>query len=505
MRTNFLLLLAGGLLITSFTPVAAPALPPLDITTLGAKGDGQTMNTTFIQQAIDSVATTGGGIVLIPPGRFVTGVIHLRSGVELHLADSAVLQGSTHRTDYGGERASALLIADGQHDISVTGKGIIDGRGRQVVQDVFRMLKEGTLQDPEWQHENPWHQRRPTEVNRPGIIDFKLCDGVKIIGVTLKDAAAWVQTYTECNHLTLENMRVESTAYWNNDGIDVVDCQDVRIAGCHVNASDDGICLKSSNAASRCDKVVVENCVVRSSASAIKFGTASRGGFRNVTIRNITVYDTYRSAIALESVDGGTLEDVDIQHITARNTGNAIFIRLGHRRPNVPPGIIRHITIRDVTVDVPADKPDRGYETEGPALRYPHNLFPSSITGLPGHPVEDVTLEHIRIVYHGKDDPAFGRYGGLDSLDQVPENEKDYPEFSMFGELPAWGFYVRHAKDIHFDHVNLRQEGTGASSRSGASFRPAVIFDDVQGFTIRHSGAAPVLVRSNKGRGTPAQ
>jgi polygalacturonase len=511
MRANFLLLPTALLFVAQLSAVqlsavqllvaAAPSrvtatspFPTLDITTLGAKGDGQTMNTTFIQQAIDSIAATGGGTVLIPPGHFVTGVIHLRSGVELHLADSAVLQGSTHRTDYGRERASALLVADGQHDISVTGKGIVDGRGREVVQDVFRMLMEGTLRDQEWQHENPWHQRRPTESNRPGIIDFKHCDGVRIIDVTLKDAAAWVQTYTECTHLSMENMRVESTAYWNNDGIDVVDCQDVRIAGCHVNAADDGICLKSSNAASRCDNVVVENCVVRSSASAIKFGTASRGGFRNVTIRNITVYDTYRSAIALESVDGGTLEDIQIQGITARNTGNAIFIRLGHRRPNVPPGIIRHITVRDVTVEVPADKPDKGYETEGPALRYAHNIFPSSITGLPGHPVEDVTLENIRIIYHGKDDPALGRYGP-DSLDQVPENEKDYPEFSMFGELPAWGFYVRHAKDIHFNHVALHREG--------ASFRPPVIFDDVEGFTFRHSGAKPVIAPTSTSPSAP--
>jgi hypothetical protein len=495
MTTNFSLLLAAALLVNSFAPrtttprIPSSGIPTLDITTLGAKGDGQTMNTAFIQQAIDSVAATGGGTVLVPAGHFVTAVLHLRSGVELHLADSAVLEGSTHRTDYGGVRASALLLADNQHDISVTGKGIIDGRGREVVADVFRMLKEGTLQDPEWQHENPWHQKRPTESNRPGIIDFKHCDGVKIIDVTLKDAAAWVQTYTECTHLTLEGMRVESTAYFNNDGIDVVDCQDVRIAGCHVNAADDGICLKSSNAASRCDKVVVENCVVRSSASAVKFGTASRGGFKNVTIRNITVYDTYRSAIALESVDGGTLEDVRIQGITARNTGNAIFIRLGHRRQNIPPGIIRHITIKDVTVEVPAGKPDKGYETDGPEIPYPHNVFPSSITGIPGHPVEDVTLENIRIIYHGKDDPAAGRYG-LDSLDQVPENEKDYPEFSMFGELPAWGFYVRHAKNIHFRHVSL--------SRKDPSFRPAAIFDDVQGFSLEHCRPAPVFVRSNK-------
>jgi Glycosyl hydrolases family 28 len=483
------MLLACITLLLSLGTPSGPTGTTLDITILGAKGDGLTMNTLFIQQAIDSVAAKGGGVVLVPAGHFVTAVLHLRSNVEFHLADSAVLDGSTHRTDYGKERASALLIADNQHDISVTGKGIIDGRGREVVADVFRMLREGTLQDPEWQHENPWHQKRPTESNRPGLIDFKNCNGVQIIDITLKDAAAWVQTYTECNHLTLENMRVESTAYFNNDGIDVVDCQDVHITGCHVNAADDGICLKSSNPASRCDTVVIENCVVRSSASAVKFGTASRGGFRNVSIRNITVYDTYRSAIALESVDGGTLEDVQVQGITARNTGNAIFIRLGHRRQNAPTGIIRHITIKDVTVEVPAGKPDKGYETEGPDILYPHNVFPSSITGIPGHPVEDITLENIRITYYGKDDPAAGLYG-LDSLAQIPENEKDYPEFSMFGELPAWGFYVRHAKNIHFRHVSL--------SRKDPSFRPAAIFDDVQGFTLEHCRPAPVFVRSNK-------
>jgi polygalacturonase len=427
--------------------------------------------------------------VLVPAGKFVTGPFRMRSGVELHLADNAVLLATTHRTDYGAERVSALILADGQHSVSITGKGTIDGRGREVVADVYGMLKAGTLQDPEWQHENPWHQRRPTEANRPGIIDFKHCDEVQLTGITLKDAASWVQTYTECTHLTLENIKVQSTAYWNNDGIDVVDCRDVRITGCNVNADDDGICLKSSNPASRCDSVLIENCVVRSSASGIKFGTASRGGFSHVSIRHITVYDTYRSALALESVDGGTIEDVQVQDITARNTGNAIFIRLGHRKQDVPPGIIRHVTIRDVTVDVPAGKPDKGYETEGPEIRYPHNIFPSSIVGLPGHPVEDVTLENIRITYHGHDDPAVGRYG-LDSLSEIPENEMGYPEFSMFGELPAWGFYVRHAKDIHFSHVTLL--------RDSASFRPAAIVDDVQGFTLVHCRPAPVLVRSNK-------
>ncbi len=452
----------------------------IDITSLGAKGDAQTMNTTFIQHAIDSIAAKGGGMVLVPAGKFVTGPLHMRSGVELHLEDSAFLLATTSRIDYGRDRASALIQADDQHDISITGNGVIDGRGREVVADLYRLLKEGTLQDSEWQHENPWHQKRPNESNRPGIIDFIYCNNVNITGITLKDAACWVQTYTECTHLSLEKMKVQSNAYWNNDGIDIVDCQDVRVTGCNVNADDDGICLKSSNGASRCDKVVIENCKIRSSANGIKFGTASHGGFSNVTIRYNTVYDTYRSAIALESVDGGTIENVQVQDLTAWNTGNAIFIRLGHRQKIYTPGIIRHVTIRDVKVEVPADKPDKGYEMEGTVLSYPHNEFPSSIVGLPGHPVEDVTLENIQILYRGKDDSTVARFG-LDSIEKVPENESGYPEYSMFGELPAWGFYVRHAKDIHFHNVSLHH--------AHQSFRPAAIFDDVQNLTLDHLDA----------------
>jgi hypothetical protein len=459
-----------------------------NITSFGARGDGETNNTQFIQRAIDAASAAGGGVVWVPGGRFLTGVLELKSGVELRLADNAVLLGSTRRMDYGGKTASALLIAKGQHHISVTGKGIIDGQGREVAEDVFRLLRAGLLEDPDWQHENPWHQKRSTESNRPGLIDFSRCDSVRVSGVELKDAACWVQTYRECTHLTLEDMRVESTAYWNNDGIDVVDCQEVRITGCRVDAGDDGICLKSSNAQRRCENVVIEHCTVRSSASGIKFGTASRGGFRHVLVSDINLYDTYRSAIALESVDGGDLEDVEIRDVYAVNTGNALFIRLGHRNMKAPVGQVKGVKIRDLIVVVPEGKPDRGYEMEGPEIRYPHNTFPASITGLPGHPVEDITLENVEIVYRGaahKDTAWFG----TDSLEKVPEKESDYPEFSMFGELPAWGLYVRHVSGLMLRNVRLRVK---------KDFRPAIIFDDVKGLKMQDvhvSGGKIITVR----------
>ena len=268
---------------------------------------------------------------------------------------------------------------------------------------------------------------------------------------------------------------MESTTYWNNDGIDLTDCKDVRLTNSFINAADDGICLKSEDRNRRCENIYVANCTVRSSASAIKFGTASFGGFKKITIRDITVYDTYRSAIALECVDGGVMEDIDIRNIKATNTGNALFIRLGHRNKDSVTGQLKHVYIGNLTAAIPAGKPDKGYQTEGPEVRYPHNVFPASVTGLPGHPVEDVVLDNIKITYEGgaSKDTA---YVGLDALSGITENVSGYPEFSMFGELPAWGLYARHANGLQLKNIQL--------SFKQPDFRTACVFDDVNNLKL---------------------
>ena len=142
--------------------------------------------------------------------------------------------------------------------------------------------------------------------------------------------------YDQCENIIIDSVRTDSDAYWNNDGIDIQDCKNVRITNCFVNSADDGICLKSQSPEHYCDNIYIANCTVRSSASAIKFGTVSHGGFKNVTIENIKVYDTFRSAVAIECVDGGTLENVLVDNVQAVNTGNAIFIRLGKRNQYTP-------------------------------------------------------------------------------------------------------------------------------------------------------------------------
>lgn len=157
-------------------------------------------------------------------------------------------------------------------------------------------------------------------------------------------------------------------------------------------------------------------------------------------------------------------------------TGNAIFIRLGHRSGEQP-GYLRNVTIKDVYVEVPFGRPDINYDLRGPAVTFFHNPFPSSISGIPGHDIENVKLENIEIVCPGRATRGMA-YMSVSRLKDVPENEKGYPEFTMFEELPSWGFYVRHVKGIQMHNIKLRLQED--------DFRPAFVFDRVS--DVRLSG-----------------
>ncbi|HTD40938.1 MAG TPA: glycosyl hydrolase family 28-related protein, partial [Mucilaginibacter sp.] len=147
-----------------------------NITGYGAVADGKTNNTTVIQKIIDEASAQGGGTVFIPAGKFVTGVINIKSNVELHLDKDAFLLGSPVRADYGDGKASALIVSNHQHHIAITGQGTIDGQGEKLIKDIYDRLNAGTLRDTEWKIPNPWHQTRPAEDNRPKLIEFRNCD-----------------------------------------------------------------------------------------------------------------------------------------------------------------------------------------------------------------------------------------------------------------------------------------------------------------------------------------
>jgi len=439
----------------------------------GAKADGVTLNTNCIQKAIDFVSEHGGGQLIFQSGKYVTGSIYLKSGVTLFLEDGATLLGSTNPWDYIKDTHigwMAMIFAYQQHDIAIKGKGTINGRGFETANNMVNYIQRGIYKDD-------LRNDRPNETNRPQNITFRECTNVTVSGITLRDPASWNQTYDQCKNLLVENEFVDSKSYWNNDGIDVVDCDGVIVRNCVIDAADDVFCFKSHDKNSMCQNVVLENCVGRSSANGVKFGTVSRGGFRNFKIKNISIYDTYRSAITFAAVDGGEIENIEVDSIRSIHTGNVIYLRIGDRWSGGKKPFMKNVTIKNVYAEVPLDKPDAGYNYEGPIEDLPRNISPVGICGIPGYRIQNVNLENIEIVYPGGGNPYYA-YRGTSSaeLDSIPEMITSYPEFSQFKELPAWAFYIRHADGIHFKNIKI----TALKS----DYRPAIVMDDVNGATL---------------------
>lgn len=439
------------------------------VSDFGAVADGTTLNTRALQRAIDVIHEEGGGKLIFPLGRYVSGTLHLLSGVTLHLESGAVLLGSNNPYDYDREPGlnTAFLLARGQKNIGVTGEGLIDCRGRQTAYNLVDLIHRGLVDDR-------LGLDRPNESIRPMIFYFRECDGVTVEGISLKNSASWVQTYDQCKNLKIDRINVESNAYWNNDGLDIVDCENVTVTNSYFDASDDAICLKSHSGAHMCRNILIRDNVARSGASGIKFGTVSAGGFKDIRIINNKVYDTYRSAITIQAVDGAKIDNIFVDSLYAIHTGNVIYLRIGDRWSSGRQPSMSNITIQNVYAEVPAGKPDKGYDYEGPQHHMPRNISPCGIVGLSDHDITNVTLRNIKIIYPGGGNPFFA-YRGLTpaELDSIPEARKSYPEFSQFRELPAWGFYIRHAKNITMDNVQLIAQKP--------DYRPAIVLDDVHG------------------------
>ena len=437
----------------------------------GIKSDGVTLNTRSIQAAIDYISNQGGGVLEISVGRYLTGSIFMKSNVELRLLEGAVLVGSTNPYDYDMvEGYYGLLLAKGQKNISVKGKGVIDGRGFDCALNFLNQVHFGFLEDT---------TKNDRVTKRPKLIYFRECENVAIEGVNVRNAAEWTLVTDQCENLTISGILMDSKNYWNNDGLDIVDCRHVLIKDSFIDASDDAICFKSHSAEHLCEDIEVRNCVARSSASGFKFGTVSRGGFKNIRIINNKVFDTHRSAITIQSVDGGEIENILVDGLEAVNTSNAIYLRTGIRWNNGKMGYLRNITLSNIKVEVPATKADAGSSYEGPIEDLPRNISPSGIVGIPELPIENVTLKNVEIIYPGGGNKLYAFRGTSDEeLDSIPEMKDVYPEFSQFKELPSWGLFIRHAKGITLDNVRLV---AGAKD-----YRPAIVADDVQGLEIKN-------------------
>lgn len=463
-------------------PVAAqPSNAIYNVKDFGAIGNGEHLNTKSIQEAIDLCHIEGGGIVLLSQGTYLSGTLILKENVTLHVEAGSKLIGSKNLEDYPNMVSKhpsytgsfmtnkAFIYAEDVKNIGITGKGEINGSGDAWVEGPYGF---------------------PSFSLRPRIIHFRGCEKILIRDITLTNSASWVQSYQSCKNMVIdgisvdsrENKDIELPRYAevrgrNTDGLDLVDCQSVRISNSYINSGDDAICLKSFSPDEGCSDITISNCVVTSNASGIKIGTESAGYFKDITIQNSTIFDTRVDAVSIISVDGAKIERINVSNITARNIkGAAIFIRLGNRgntfRKDVQPneGSIKDILITNML----------GTGISG---------YGCSITGIPGMPLENFTLQNISLDFEGgikklglnkisidEEDIPISQL--LDDMErEIPENEKNYPNGLIFGRLPAYGFFVRHGKNVLMENIRL--------GFLKDDHRYAVIFDDVNNLELK--------------------
>lgn len=446
---------------------AANAERVFKASSFGIESNGTTMNTTSIQKAIDFISKTGGGTLEFYVGRYLTGTIGLKSNVRIVLKEGAILLGSTNIYDYNyfDVEMPALVYAKGAENVTIEGKGVIDGQGRALVQNLITQIYNGNIDDP-------MKLDRPTK--RPKGIYLRECKNVNIKGILVSNAAEWTTVYDQCENVVIDSISVISNEFWNNDGIDIVDSKNFKLLNSYINAADDAICLKSHDPTKLCENVEIRNCVARSGANGIKFGTVSRGGYKNIKIINNKVYNTLRSAFTIGTPDGGDVENILVDSLYAYHVGNPIYLRIGARWNNGKKGSIKNVTIQNMYAEITAEKPDAGYIYEGPVEDNPRNISPSGIVGLKDVYIEDVKLKNVEISYPGGGNPNYAFRGTTPKeLAQIPEMASAYPEFSQFKELPAWGFFIRDAKNITFENVKL--------TAREKDYRPCIVMDKVDG------------------------
>lgn len=471
MKKSIRLILVFSILSLPSIFCLAKGTPPyFNVRNYGAIGDGKNIDSKAINSAIIAASNAGGGTVYFPAGNYLSGSIHLKSDICLFIDQGATIIAAMVSAENGydeEEESISVKYQDSGHshwknslicgydlqNVSIVGAGLVNGK------NLYKDWVKGSKQ------------------NANKAVSLYRCRNVMMRDFSIIHGGWFAVLVTGVDNLTIDNIKIDT----NRDAIDIDCCRNVRISNLFINSPyDDGICLKSTYAlgyARATENITITNCQLsgydegtlldgtfkRSNnpeygyhpTGRIKFGTESNGGFKNITISNC-VFD-YCRGFALETVDGGLLEDVTITNITMRDIVNdPIFLRLGARMrgpEGVPVGKLRRIKISNILV---------------------YNADPSftfTIAGLPNHPIEDIHLSNIRIYYKGggKKEEAPG---------DIPENENKYPEPGMFGAARAYGIFVRHAKDIKISDVEF--------NFAEPDDRPGIIFDDIAGIDLRN-------------------
>lgn len=469
------MLIAMGLMAGTSPLFAGPAIPGnaaeglaiFDVKKFGAVGDGRTLDTVAINKAVDACATAGGGTVYLSPGVYLSGTVVLKSNVIFFLEAGATLLGSTNLSDYsslpgppvnGDANQRHLICARDAHNIGLAGQGTIDGQGQ-----AYWMENHRQTPPPEdgWRDVvafNWSHRRRPSP-----MLEFYNCKRLRIQDIHITNSPGWTLRPIHCDNVFIRGISIKNPVYGpNTDGIDLTCCQNVFISDCLIDTGDDAICLKSENPygeplrVSR--NITVVNCILSGCCNGFKIGTATFGGFENIVFSNSVIFNDdvplnsrIIAGLAIEMVDGGAIDGVLVSNIRMQRVRTPVFVRLGNRRPNSngSPGTLRGLMIENI-------------HAAG-------SILTSSITGLPGFNVGDVTLSNIRIE---SDENGKAEWANR----EIPEHEKSYPEARQFGRLPGYGLYCRHVDGLRLGNIEFRAGPSEA--------RPAFVCDDVQNLDV---------------------
>ena len=450
-----------GSLLALFGSAAAQAQPTgrCDVTNHGARPDGKTLATSAIQRAIDACANAGGGIVLLPRGVFLAGTLVLKDNITLRIEPGAVLMASRRIADFRpfppedvkliaidgstqnkGNGPYHLIHASGAHHIAIDGGGTIDGNG-------------SNYWDPDPQ--KVFVSRRP----RPSpLIEFVGSSDIRVENLTIRNAAGWTVHPLESSNIRMSGLTIVNNPRGpNTDGIDVDSSRNVAIRDSNIDAGDDCVVLKTTGRrgarpAPSTTNVIVSGLTCSTDDQGVKIGTETLGDIRDVMFNDILIYRSERqyrpptAGISISMVDGSVLEDILVSNVIIRDAATPVFLRLGNRGRGQK-----------------APVPGRAANIELSNIIATGGTLASSITGLPGFPIRNVSISDVQIEMAG---------GGKKDPIVVPEAAGDYPQAPMFGPLPASGLYARHVDGLSLHNVQLRTAQPDA--------RPPLVLDDVR-------------------------
>lgn len=448
---------ATGTATAATTPAHAASMPVFNVRNYGATGNGSTIDTPAINNAIAAASAAGGGEVLFPAGTYESVSIHLKSNVEIYLDGGATIRAAStgfdapepnsysQYQDYGHSHFhDSLIWGDSLTNVTFAGSGTIDGDGH---------LTTGTPSSGQADH--------AIAITRSSDITFT--------GITVKNGG-WIAILVNgIDHLTISKLNVQTAS--DRDGIDVINTQNATVSDSTIDSVDDSLVFKSDFALGRTypnQNVTVTDVTAASNNNAFQFGSETCGNFNGYTFSHLTVDAAGKAGLGIVSMDGADITNVSYTDVTMKDAATPIFIKIGDRGrcPGTPgPGSISAITFNHVT---------------GTQLSDLGANYTSTITGMPGHPVTGVTVENVDLTVPGGDPAADATI--------VPPTEYGSYVPKDLGTRPSYGWWLRDVSGISFKSDAVRFDTNDGRPAFVSDTGSDVSLDDV---TVQRGSGSP--------------